>query len=45
VHGTVHGKKYYSGLGNHFTFPNEGTDPDVYPQQLVVDYVRVYEAR
>jgi beta-glucanase (GH16 family) len=23
----------------------QGVDPDVYPQQLVVDYVRVYEAR
>jgi beta-glucanase (GH16 family) len=109
VHGTVHCKKYYSGLGNqkgaqiqvpdattafhdyvlqwypdrievlmddtlYFTYPNEGTgpdawpfdkpfylilniavgghwggsqgvDPDVYPQRLVVDHVRVYEAR
>jgi beta-glucanase (GH16 family) len=108
VHGTVHCRKYYSGLGNqkgaqiqvpdaptafhdyalewypdrievlmddtlYFTYPNEGTgpdawpfdkpfylilniavgghwggaqgvDPDVYPQRLVVDHVRVYEA-
>ena len=109
VHGTVHCKKYYSGLGNqkgaqiqvpdaptafhdyalqwypdrievlmddtlYFTYPDEGTgpdawpfdkpfylilniavggswggaegvDPDIYPQQLVVDHVRVYEAK
>ena len=31
-------------VGGHWG-GSQGVDPDVYPQELVVDHVRVYEAR